>query len=111
MDRNMKYLALSLILILTGCVVGPEYPLEREGTWQAVTVGGSMDLPSVVTMTYDWNAVSKGDICAYVWHGNTIIHRVHGEIKGGWTMKGDFNLHADAGVMTRGNYVGTVIEK
>jgi hypothetical protein len=105
----MRYLP--LILILAGCVVGPEYPLQREGTWEATAIGGSMGNLDEFTMVYDWDAVSKGDICAYVWHGNTIIHRVHGKITGGWVMKGDYNLIHDPGIMTKGNYVGTAKEK
>lgn len=70
-----------------------------------------MYLPSEMTMVYDYDAVQVGDICAYTWAGKTIIHRVRGKLRGGmWIMKGDLNTDWDEGVMTEGNYLGTMVE-
>ena len=104
-------LLIPLLFCLIGCTIGPDYPLEREGTWEHYAIGGSMgDAYHTVMMEYDWAGVEVGKVCAYVWKGRVILHRVNGKIGGGWTMRGDLNMFNDEGIMTRGNYVGTVME-
>jgi len=108
----MKYLSLITLAFLTACTVGPEYPLEREGTWTHYAIGGSMgDAYHEVLMEYDWDGVAVGKVCAYVWQGRVMLHRVNCQLgDDSYTMRGDLNMFNDEGIMTRGNYVGTVIQ-
>ena len=105
----MRLLALTAAFVcLTGCGVVPETVTNPDGSWTVYTRGSSMYLPNRVTLKADWDSVQRGDVCAYSWGDKVLLHRVYGRIGSGWIMKGDFNLDWDEGVMTKGNYIGTM---
>ena len=73
------------------------------------SMGGIIADPAYVVVVREYAALKAGYVAIYLADGKRIIHRVAYAIGDTWKMKGDANADYDPRLMTKSNYVGTVV--
>jgi signal peptidase I len=105
-------IGLLVCILLSGCNYEPDRTLKNH---KFTRIRGVSMLPTLqdgglyLMEPAPYESLQLGDIVVFVTRDGTgVCHRLHAQVLGGWTTKGDNNPVVDSEAMTRYNYVARI---